>query len=368
MNGDPTQSTALPPRTPEAPIPEDAGSQALANALKSSFGIVKFIMVGLVLVFLGSGFFTVKEGSQAIILRFGKPVGEGEHALLGPGYHWAWPAPIDTVTNCAIKSIQLAESTIGWYAGGSAFGVGPENASGGNSLNPATDSYAITADANIIHIAGQVRYRVTEPIHFLFDFSDANLFVTNALNNALIYAASQFKVDDALIGKPAALRERVASRLKELVEAQKLGITVEQVDVKAMPPQSLVPKFQEFLQATIKRDDALLKAESYTNQVSSLARAEFESRTNKANANRVLTVQLINAEAKKFKELLPQYERNPDLFFSMRQMDTLQKVFANVQDKYPVPHRMDGKPLEVRIQVNREPRKEAPVTNNVFGQ
>lgn len=353
------------PNAPDAPIPEDAGSQALANALKSSFAIVKFIMVGLVLVFLGSGFFTVKEGSQAIILRFGKPVGEGEHALLGPGYHWAWPAPIDTVTNCAIKSIQVAESTVGWYNGGSPFGVGPDNNFGGNSLNPATDSYAITADANIVHIAGQVRYRVTDPIRFLFDFSDANLFVTNALNNALIYAVSQFNVDDALIGKPAALRERVASRLKELVEEQKLGITVEQVDVKAMPPQSLVPKFQEFLQATIKRDDALLKAESYTNQVSSLARAEFESRTNKAIAERTLSVQLVNAEAKKFQDLLPKYEANPDLFTSIRQLETLQKVYANVQDKYPVPHRLDGKPLEVRIQVNREPRKEGLQTNSI---
>lgn len=353
------------PVAPEAPIPDDPGSQALASALKSSFSIVKFIMLGLVLVFLGSGFFTVKEGSQAIILRFGKPVGEGERALLGPGYHWAWPAPIDTVTNCAIKSIQVAESTVGWYSGGSPFGVGPEINSGGNSLNPAVDSYALTSDANIIHIAGQVRYRVTDPIRFLFDFSDANLFVTNALDNALIYAASQFNVDDALIAKPAALRERAAARLKQLVEAQKLGITVEQVDVKAMPPQSLVPKFQEYLQATIKRDNALSLAESYTNQVSSVARAEFESRTNKANADRVLTVQLVNAEAKKFEDLLPKYEANPQLFTSIRQMETLQRVYANVQDKYPVPHRMDGKPLEVRIQVNREPRKEGAQTNSV---
>ena len=45
---------ALPPETPV-----DAGSQALAEALRSSFAIVKFVMVLLVLVFLASGFFTV---------------------------------------------------------------------------------------------------------------------------------------------------------------------------------------------------------------------------------------------------------------------------------------------------------------------
>lgn len=348
---------------PDGPVTEDAGSQALSDALKSSFFIVKFIMLGLVLLFLGSGFFTVKEGYRAIILRFGNPVGQGEQALLGPGYHWAWPAPIDKVEQIPIKSIQTAESTVGWYSGGSPFSaVGPDYNSGANALNPATESYALTSDANVIHVAAQLRYRITDPISFHFDFSDATFFVTNALNNALIYAAGQFTVDEALIGKSAAFRERVAARVKELVEQQKLGITVEQVDVIAVPPQYLQSKFQEYLQATIKRDNALTLAEQYTNQVYSVANAEFESRTNKANADRVLTVQLVNAEAKKFQDLLPKFEANPELFTSIRQMETLQKVFANVQDKYPVPHSTSGTPLEIRLQVNREPRKE---TNSV---
>ena len=38
---------------------EDAGTQALAGALKSSFAIVKVIMAGLLVVFLFSGFFIV---------------------------------------------------------------------------------------------------------------------------------------------------------------------------------------------------------------------------------------------------------------------------------------------------------------------
>jgi membrane protease subunit HflK len=351
------------PTLPDASASDDAGSQALSEALKSSFFIVKFIMVGLVLLFLASGFFTVDEGSKAIVLRFGKPVGEGEQALLGPGYHWAWPAPIDTVEKIKIKSIQTAESSVGWYAGSSPFNVvGPENTTGGNTLNPATESYAITSDANIIHAAAQLRYRITDPIKFHFDFSDGTFFITNALNNALVFTASQFTVDDALIRKSAAFREHVTARLNELVEQQQLGIAVEQLDVVVAPPQYLRPKFLEFLQATAKRDTLLIEANNYTNKVSSQARAEFESRTNRANAERTLTVQLVNAEAKKFLDLLPQYEANRDLFITMRQMDTLQKVYANAYDKYPLPH---SQPVELRMQVNREPRKETLQTNNV---
>src|ERR1700677_5100645 len=87
-----------PPAAPSPPPPaEDAGSQALADALRSSFFIVKIIMVVLVLAFLGSGFFTVGPQEKAILVRLGKPVGEGEQALYSPGFHWAFPPPIDAV-------------------------------------------------------------------------------------------------------------------------------------------------------------------------------------------------------------------------------------------------------------------------------
>ncbi|HKI69594.1 MAG TPA: hypothetical protein VKA67_08400, partial [Verrucomicrobiae bacterium] len=70
---------------PRPDTSDDAGSQALAEALRSSFAIVQFAMVALVIAFLCSGFFTVGPQEQAIILRFGRPVGEGQKALLGPG-------------------------------------------------------------------------------------------------------------------------------------------------------------------------------------------------------------------------------------------------------------------------------------------
>src|SRR6267143_7242474 len=101
-----------------APVPEtpdDAGSQALADALRSSFAIIRVVMVILVLLFLGSGFFTVGSQEKAVILRFGKPIGVGAQALLGPGPHWAFPYPIDEVKKIPVNEVQRVSSSIGWY-------------------------------------------------------------------------------------------------------------------------------------------------------------------------------------------------------------------------------------------------------------
>src|ERR671914_339428 len=74
------------PTPPSAPVPpeptEDAGSQALSEALRSSFVIVKIVLVIMVLVFLGSGFFVVQPQEKAVILRLGKPLGKGDKVLL----------------------------------------------------------------------------------------------------------------------------------------------------------------------------------------------------------------------------------------------------------------------------------------------
>ena len=78
----------------DAPETQDAGSQALAEALRSSFAIVKVVMVLLVLAFFSSGFFTVGPSEKAVILRFGRLVGEEQEPLLGSGWHWSFPYPI----------------------------------------------------------------------------------------------------------------------------------------------------------------------------------------------------------------------------------------------------------------------------------
>ena len=191
----------IPPSAPAAPAstPVDAGSQALAEALRSSFAIVKFVMVVLVAVFLFSGFFTVREQEKAVILRFGKPVGEGGKALLGAGrLHWSFPYPIDEVVRVPIAEIQKVTSTAGWYATTPEQELAGTEPPPGLSLNPAVDGYALTADGNIVHTRATLSYRIEDPIRHVFDFVNASNAVQNALDNALLYTAARFKVDDIL--------------------------------------------------------------------------------------------------------------------------------------------------------------------------
>src|SRR4051812_26402286 len=108
---DPPASRTLAEPPPETPM--DSGSQALEEALRSSFVIVKAIMVILVAVFFIKGMVQVGPQEKAIILRFGKPVGVAQEQLLGPGLHWSLPYPIDEVVKIPVGQIQTVTSTAG---------------------------------------------------------------------------------------------------------------------------------------------------------------------------------------------------------------------------------------------------------------
>src|SRR6185503_18542333 len=127
MANDPSQPDPIPGPADAAPAPkpsgapelprgvEDAGAQALSEALRSTSTIVKFLMAALVAAFFFSGVFTVKPNEVAVKLRLGKPIGVGAGQLLKPGLHWKLPYPIDDVVLIPMGESHTIISTAGWY-------------------------------------------------------------------------------------------------------------------------------------------------------------------------------------------------------------------------------------------------------------
>jgi membrane protease subunit HflK len=336
----------------------------LADALRSSFFIVKIIMAGLVLVFLGSGFFTVNPQEKAVILRFGKPVGEGERALLPSGLHWAFPRPIDEVEKIPFSSIQRAESSIGWFQTAQERAQGAEPGPGTRSLNPAgTVSYALTADTNIVHVRATLTYRITDPLAFHFDFTSAQALITNDLNNALIYVTSQFSVDDLLTRSRAAFAEQVTERVKALLEAQKLGVTVDSTAVtEANPPLYLKSKFEEVISASQKRAKAVNDAQTYATVTEAKARADATNRIYVANSSSNRLVTMVGAQADAFVKLRSQFEHDPAFFERVSQMKALEQIYTNAANK------MVMSPNTHELRLNVSPEVEPPPTNSIISE
>jgi membrane protease subunit HflK len=353
------EETREPVPGPERPV--DTGSEALTEALRSSFWIVKVVMGLLLVVFLGSGFFTVEPQEQAMIIRLGRPVGTGEKALLGPGFHWSFPYPIDEYVKVPISAIQRVGSTVGWYA------TTPEQEVAGTEetslpvnypLNPLMEGYVLTADRNIVHARATLTYHISDPVAYVFNFVNASNTVQSALDNALIYAASSFKVDDILTRDVAGFKEAVRKRVVELVSQESLGIEVEECLVQSRPPRQLRDAFDSVLKAALTRQKLFQDARSYEAQVSNKAGADAHSLISFAESDRSRLVNDVRSQADRFNDLLPKFKQNPTLFVQKLSLETFGRVLTNAQDKIFITQGSPGNLKEFRALLNREPPKQ----------
>ena len=354
-------------------VAQDAGSQALAEALRSSFVIVKIAMVALVVIIFAAGFFTVGPQEKAVILRFGKPQGEGQKMLLGAGLHWSLPYPIDEVIRIPITEIQKVSSTVGWFLTTPEMELAGTEPPAGPSLNPQIDGYVVTADRNIIHTRATVSYHIDDPRTAIFNFASGtnqqfNLggvsnAVQNAVNNALILTAARFNVDDILTRDIAGFQDAVSQRVSELAEREHLGVAIDQVQVQSVAPRQLKDVFAMVTTARQNRDKLINDALSEQNRIASQSGAAAASITNAAESARTRYVTAIESDATAFTELLPKYTGNPNLFAQLELAKAMTQILTNVQDKIFLPQRADGKPRELRLQLNREPPQPKSAAN-----
>lgn len=336
---------------PTSILPDDSGSQALSDALRSSFAIVKVIMVVLVLVFIGSGVFTVPPNQKAVVLRFGKPSSATKDQLLGPGLHWSWPYPIDEKVFIPISEIQTVTSSAGWYA------LNPDGTDSAVnlSLNPALDGYALTGDGNIIHARVTLNYRITDPISYVLNFKNAKQIVTNALDEALLDASAQFTVDNAVRLDRGAFKDKVVQLFNRTVEQQKLGIIVESSKLDSIPPRQVNEAFNAVTSAEQESSTTNNAARAAASTMLTTALSESNSIVNVASADRSKLLSSISADAEALKASIESYERNPDLFRQRLLTETWKKVLANAEDKFLLPEGADGKSRELWLQLNRAP-------------
>jgi membrane protease subunit HflK len=352
----------------EAPETRDAGSQALAEALSSSFAIVQVAMYLLIIAILAAGFFTVGPQEKAVILRFGKPQGEGQKMLLGAGLHWSLPYPIDEVVRIPITEIQKVTSTVGWYFTTPEMELSGAEPPAGQSLNPAIDGYVITADRNIIHTRATISYHIDDPLAAIFNFTSGtnqsftlagvSNAVQNAANNAIISTAARFKVDDILTRDIAGFKDAVSLRVSELVEREHLGVAIDQCEVQSIAPRQLADAFAQVITARQNQDKQRNEALTEANRILSQAGATANSITNAAEAARTRFVTSVASDASAFSELLPHYQSNPALYERMELAKAMGEILTNVNDKIFISQRGDGKSRELRLMLNREPMEQ----------
>lgn len=354
----PSPTPAAPAGSPVAPLPvDDASTQALSEALGSSFRIIKVLMVVLVAAFLSSGVFTVNQNEVALVLRFGKPMGTGADQLLKPGLHWAFPYPIDEIVRIPIGQSHTVTSTACWYASEFETAPGDPPSEGLPYLRPGVDGYTLTRDGNIIHARMTLKYRIRPggAVDYVFGYANVTNLIQHILDNALLYASTRHTAEAALYRDRVAFADLVRTRVAQALEARQLGIQIEADEIQTSAPLSVRRAFDQVVEAQQKASTEINLAQATARGMTNNAMGQASAIVSEGTTLSNRLVRTVAAEARHFADQLTHYERNPDLFRQRLLAETMERVLTNAQLKMFLPSRADGQPRELRLLLGREP-------------
>ncbi len=389
----------------------DTGGKALANALRVSFVLLKFIMIVLVIAYFASGIYTIEPDWQGLVLRFGKIVGTPQDRVRQPGLGWCWPAPVDEVIKFPVKMQQTVEmGNEFWY-------MDEQNGYPGKTLRPESDGYCLTRneplvgvtgnDYNIIHCKWEIKYHIADIAMFFKniyiqklqtgeDFYDVKeksvdpvikVFASDAIVSTLVH----YNIDDALTISKNAIAEDVKKEIVRKLGTIESGISIDAVLLTSITwPRQVGDAFLASTKAQLDRDKEVTNAKTYADTIVNEAggrnarmivesldapdaneqyvqqlwdniAGQSKEIITQAQTYRTRTIESARANAIYLEKLLPEYRKRPELVLQKIYQDAIQDILQNVDEKIFIQPATGGSPREIRLMVSRDysPKKDS---------
>lgn len=276
-------------------------------------GIGAGLIAGVVaLIWLGTGFFIVQEGQQAVITQFGK-----YNSTAGAGFNWRLPFPIqrhELIFVTQIRSVDVGRDTVIKATG-------------------LRESAMLTQDENIVEIKFAVQYRLNDARAFLFESKDPSLAVVQAAETAVREVVGSMRMDSALSEERDQIAPRVRVLMQTILDRYKVGIEVVGINLQqggVRPPEQVQSAFDDVLKAGQERERAKNEAEAYANDVIPRAIGSASRLKEEADAYKARIVAQAQGDAQRFRSVLTEYQKAPQVTRDRLYVDAMQQVYSNV--------------------------------------
>lgn len=283
------------------------------------------LLVGLVVVgIFFSGLRVVESGNVAVVLRFGRLVGDSyEEQVHEPGLMFAFPYIIDEVVMVPTGSV-MEQSITTHYTDPN----GAVPTSGGG--------YVITGDQNVAVVSASVKYVISDPVAYALYVQDITSMINCAVSGAMLSEAASFDVDKLLTDGKDSYGTAVLTRADAKLQAIGAGITLTAVELTNVAmPEEVREVYETVNSATVQATTIVERARQYSQNLIPAAQSNATSLIAAANADKALKVAAANSDMAEFWGVKEEYEANPDVvktrIYSARAisfMERLKKVYV----------------------------------------
>lgn len=268
------------------------------------------VPLGLFALWLASGFFTVDPAEVGLVKRFGEYV-----RTVGSGLNYHAPYPIESVIKINVNRTNRIEI-------------------GGNKNNTGTnlETMMLTKDENIADIRFVVQYRISNPQDYAFKVYNPEKAIMDAATSAMREVIGRNIIDDALTGERTPIQEDTLITLQAMLDKYDLGILVQNVELQEVEvPQEVRQAFRDVTSATEDRVRSVNEATGYANNVLPQAHGRASVIEAAAKAYSAERVNVALGEAARFKALVAEYQKAPDITRQRLLLETMDQVLPGAE-------------------------------------
>ena len=264
--------------------------------------IIMLIVAVLVLIWAGSGFYTINQNQRGVITRFGQVQPE----IIQPGLNWN-PSFIDKVYKV---------DTQGTY-----------------NFNVQGDIIT-TSDKgeNLVFVEMNVQYRISDPIKYLFNVTNVEDSLRQAADSALRTSIGSSNIDAIISDGRAVLENSTKEELNNVISHYDMGITIVDLNFQvARPPVEVQDAYADAIRAQNDSEREIKQAKA--DKVQLVQQAEGRSATILADANAYKVKVELEAvgDVERFEKLLPQYKAAPEITKDRLYIETMEKILTKTQ-------------------------------------
>jgi membrane protease subunit HflK len=273
---------------------------------------IGLILGVLLLIWLGTGFFIVQEGQQAVITQFGR-----YKTTVFAGFNWRLPYPIqrhELVFVTQIRSVDIGRDTVLKATG-------------------LKESAMLTQDENILDIKFAVQYRLNDARAFLFESKNPTDAVVQAAETAVREVIGRMRMDAALSEERDQIAPQVRKLMQDILDRYKVGIEVVGINLQqggVRPPEQVQASFDDVLKAGQERERAKNEAQAYANDVIPRAVGSASRLKEESDAYKARVVAQAQGDSQRFRSVYAEYQKAPQVTRDRMYLDTMQQIYGNV--------------------------------------
>ncbi|MEI6534401.1 MAG: FtsH protease activity modulator HflK [Verrucomicrobiaceae bacterium] len=287
---------------------------------------LKLIIPGLIvfLLLIGSftSFYTIPADSDGVVQRFGK-----YKESVGPGLHFKIPFGVDSVT--VVPLLRQLKMEFGFATPGAT-----NRDQSSDSREQEEERSMVTGDLNAAQVEWVVQYDIRSPSDYLFNVRSPGPTLRDFSESVMREVVGDRTVDEVLTYGRAEIEADAMKKLSESVEKLGMGLRVIQVQLtRVHPPPPVQRSFDEVSRAQQEKQQMINVAEGEYNKVVPRASGEATQKLSEAEGYAVKRINEAQGDVARFKALLEQYEKAPDVTRQRLYFETMSEVIPNLGSK-----------------------------------